>query len=241
MAFNLHSAREVTPLGRLRTTLIVELALPEMNRNEMPNINPLRCGNPARCLWMLLLLFCVSTMGVEGVTLDWNFVSSNGSISVEGVFATDGSYEDTQGTGTHVFNITEWKVLTLNGGDTGIPAERFPASPVAKTFSWDRETQSVLYPNSTVLNAEFRNEAEQRLSFFQLAFSPSQSRMQDLVDFSPNFSFVPVTSLSSFTPVPEPADFALSLGLLSFVAGVWRRRLLRREAGLVVGQQPSVH
>ncbi len=186
--------------------------------------------NPLKTLWCVGVSYGLTTVWSWSATLDWGFVTSNGGTSIEGVFTTDGSLLDTQGTGTHVFNITEWKSLSLNGGETGIPAERFPSSPVSGTFTWDRDGQAVAFPSSVVLSGEHRDEMNNRVSFFQLAFSPAKSTLQDFVDFNPNLSFTPVPANSSFAPIPEPSDYALIGGAALLGWAGWRRYRLRRRA-----------
>jgi hypothetical protein len=155
--------------------------------------------------WILfaLVIGCLECVRLDAVV--WDFSTTDGTMTISGQFETDGVFSDTQGNGTHQFELTAWTSWKLDNQDivwTGSP----PTTPINnRLFEWDQGNKSVILSPGLTLTG-----AESDLNIVRLAF-PGDTEMSRLFAFSniPPLvvQFLPSSTL--ITPVPEPKEYAI--------------------------------
>lgn len=167
----------------------------------------------------ILVLFLHFFATLEGSAAVWSYWTEDNpglSLVVHGKFTTDGTYEDTQGSGSTTFTIVSWDEWFLTGVDHSTHFKNGPPTILDtdfNEFTWSRDSQSATaFEGGKILVTDGTGESGGRV---QLAFVGS-GHQSEHIEGSPNINETFLPTITTVTPVPEPEHFAVTviIGLL---------------------------
>jgi hypothetical protein len=178
--------------------------------------------------------FSLLSINSAQAALTWTFITSDNDNIVTGTIATDITAAELQGTGTVRVTVTDLLSLNINGveidGDFSTAIVR-TSETFSDNFEWDRDLQQSTDDQNNFLI--FDNETSVPNSIgFQIGHGLTGSVAARHRTFTygsffgggnPNdIDFV--STNTAFSPVPEPATYALLGGLFGLGVAVARRR-----------------
>ena len=180
--------------------------------------------NIRKCFSVGLLVAGLTVPTASQAQFFWDFSTTTGADTIAGKLTTDGTFNDTLGTGTHTFTVTGGTDINLNSvdqlGNFGAGDPTSIDQSGNDSFTWSRDSQTV-----TAFEGGFFRSTEAGAgasSIFQIALVGDTVGLIDGTDSNP--SVAAAATATSLTPIPEPQEYAIAALLAMGIFVTYRRR-----------------